>query len=136
MKFLNDPMNLEFVRLLNVSGWSKSRAAEELRLQNSTISEYVNGNARPSQTVIQLFKLTLLQAQPDLMREVGQFSNAPKAPAPKLTVARTASGYGVEELVAEIGQIDPQQQPQAIEALRGVVKAFPKAKPARKNKAA
>ena len=50
-----DAINAEFIRLLSGSGWNQSRAARELHLDTGTVSRYVNGETRPSLTVLKLF---------------------------------------------------------------------------------
>lgn len=50
-----DETNQEFIRLLSGSGWNQSRAAKELHLDTGTISRYVNGETKPSLTVLKLF---------------------------------------------------------------------------------
>jgi transcriptional regulator with XRE-family HTH domain len=50
-----DTTNAEFRRLLSSSGWTQSRAASELRVEPGTVSRYVSGEIRPSETVLRLF---------------------------------------------------------------------------------
>src|SRR5689334_926952 len=54
-----DALNMEFVRLLANSGWGQSEAAEKLRLSPAVITKYVQGETRPSLTVLKLFKLLI-----------------------------------------------------------------------------
>jgi transcriptional regulator with XRE-family HTH domain len=54
-----DALNMEFVRLLANSGWNQSEAAEKLRLSPAVITKYVQGETRPSLTVLKLFKLLI-----------------------------------------------------------------------------
>ena len=54
-----DPLNVEFLRLLESSGWSQSEAARQLDLAPATISQYKSGETRPSRTTLRLMKLIL-----------------------------------------------------------------------------
>ena len=60
---LKDPRNLEFARLLSISGWNQSEAARQLDLTPAAISRYLGGQTRPSTTVLQLFQLLLGDTQ-------------------------------------------------------------------------
>ncbi len=64
MKFENDSLNLEFVRLLAKSGWTQRQAAGELGITESAVSQYLNGNIRPRALVIQHFKLKIGDKMP------------------------------------------------------------------------
>lgn len=50
-----DPLNKEFVSLLQISGWRAKRAAMELCLDPGTVSRYLSGDVKPSMTVLKLF---------------------------------------------------------------------------------
>jgi transcriptional regulator with XRE-family HTH domain len=47
--------NIEFRRLLHLSGWTQAQAAEELHVDRVTVNRYVNDAVRPSLTVLRLF---------------------------------------------------------------------------------
>jgi transcriptional regulator with XRE-family HTH domain len=61
-----DPLNLEFTRLFEKSGWGKSEAAQKLDLSPSVITRYLNGETRPSMVVLRLFKLLIGDMEPGL----------------------------------------------------------------------
>ena len=50
-----DPLNQEFIHLLQKSGWNQTRAALELHVEPATVSRYVSGQTRPSMTILKLF---------------------------------------------------------------------------------
>lgn len=51
---MDDELNREFKRLLQLSGWTQSRAAEELSVDVATVNRYVAGSVKPSRTILKL----------------------------------------------------------------------------------
>lgn len=70
-----DPLNREFLALLEASGWSKAEAARQLDVTPSLISQYASGGTRPSPQMVRLFKLVLATERPEAL-EAGP--NAPE----------------------------------------------------------
>ena len=65
-----DPLNREFLRLFEASGWTQSATARQLSLSPAVVSQYLSGETRPSRTVIRLLQLLLGDCHP-LPTEVG-----------------------------------------------------------------
>lgn len=59
-----DPLQAEFVRLLDKSGWSQSEAARQLELSPAAVSQYISLDTVPSKTTIKLFKCILADEEP------------------------------------------------------------------------
>jgi transcriptional regulator with XRE-family HTH domain len=58
------PENLEFIALLEASGWKPIDVARRLELSRGAISRYKSGDMKPSPQVLQLFKFILASEQP------------------------------------------------------------------------
>jgi len=56
--------NDEFKKLLHLSGWNQTRAAQELELQPASVSRYVNDIDKPSPQTLRLFTLMLAAEKP------------------------------------------------------------------------
>ncbi len=54
-----DALNQEFIRLFVSSGWKQNQAARELGIAPPTVSQYLSGVTRPSETIIRLFKMLI-----------------------------------------------------------------------------
>lgn len=66
-----DPLNREFVELLNASGWTSAEAARQLEVTPGLISQYRSGSTRPSPQMLRLFKLVLVGENPAALQAVG-----------------------------------------------------------------
>jgi transcriptional regulator with XRE-family HTH domain len=105
-----DPLNQEFKRLLELSGWSQSQAARELQLTSGAVNQYLSETTRPSLTTIKLFKLLLRDASP-----------LPGSTEP-LSQASLASTFGrwEEELLASLRSLPRDEQVRLAEHFKGI----------------
>lgn len=76
-----DPLNREFVELLNASGWTSAEAARQLEVTPGLISQYRSGSTRPSPQMLRLFKLVLVGENPAALQAAG--SSVPNYPEHK-----------------------------------------------------
>ena len=62
------PENAEFAGLLRAAEWNQAEAGRRLGLSRATISRYFSDEIPPSKTVLELFKLILLNQKPGMRR--------------------------------------------------------------------
>jgi transcriptional regulator with XRE-family HTH domain len=110
-----DPLNIEFRRLLKKAGWTQTEAARQLSLTDGVISQYVSGETRPSMAIIKLFKLL-----------IGDMTAGP----PGHVLRDESSAAPLEEwerdLVTEIRRMDAEKQRPFVSHVQGLAKLIPK----------
>jgi transcriptional regulator with XRE-family HTH domain len=110
-----DKQNLEFIRLLEKSGWTQAKAAEELGLTTGAISQFVSGIARPKTTVIRLFKMLVGDASG--YSEVTQVSETERGLLP-------LDGSEVE-FIREMRKMEPQARKKVVNSLKTLLSLLP-----------
>ncbi|HTH49914.1 MAG TPA: helix-turn-helix domain-containing protein [Candidatus Limnocylindria bacterium] len=111
-----DELNQEFLRLLAASGWKKARAAVELHVDPSAVTRYVNGEARPSLTVLRLFA--------EILGERLLVGGADDVPTALREGPRHLEAWE-RNLLDRLHRIEPAKRRPAIEALVQFLDAFP-----------
>jgi transcriptional regulator with XRE-family HTH domain len=110
-----DELNQEFLRLLTSSGWKKARAAAELHVDPSAVTRYVNGEARPSLTVLRLFA--------EIIGERLLVGSADDVPTALREGPRHLEAWE-RDLLDRLRRIEPSRRRPAIEALGQFLDAF------------
>ena len=110
-----DELNQEFLRLLTSSGWKKARAAAELHVDPSAVTRYVNGEARPSLTVLRLFA--------EIIGERLLVGSADDLPTALREGPRHLEAWE-RDLLDRLRRIEPSRRRPAIEALGQFLHAF------------
>lgn len=115
MKFVNDPLNMEFVRLLAKSKWTQRQAAAELDLTESAVSQYISGGIRPRPLVIQYFKIKIGDTMPlpgnNAAKELHK--DLPNVP------------QWEEDLIADLRRLSPQDRERILPLIRQMVQTLP-----------
>lgn len=110
-----DELNQEFLRLLTSSGWKKARAAAELHVDPSAVTRYVNGEARPSLTVLRLFA--------EIIGERLLVGRADDVPTALRDGPRHLEAWE-RDLLDRLRRIEPAKRRSAIEALGQFLDAY------------
>ena len=110
-----DELNQEFLRLLSSSGWKKARAAAELHVDPSAVTRYVNGEARPSLTVLRLFA--------EIIGERLLVGRADDVPTALRDGPRHLEAWE-RDLLDRLRRIEPAKRRPAIEALGQFLDAY------------
>jgi transcriptional regulator with XRE-family HTH domain len=121
----------EFVRLMEVLGWSQSETARQLFITAPYVNEICNGKAEPSAALLQLFKLTAHAA--------GAPSGAPSGAAPTMLKDEEIIPYRAKEilptwtremiaLMSDMEDADRRKVLQALKLLASLGEKPPKAK--------
>ncbi len=110
-----DELNQEFLRLLSSSGWKKARAAAELHVDPSAVTRYVNGEARPSLTVLRLFA--------EIIGERLLVGSADDVPTALRDGPRHLEAWE-RDLLDRLRRIEPAKRRPAIEALGQFLDAY------------
>lgn len=108
---MNDE-NVEFRRLLKVSGWRQARAAAELGLSTGTVSQYVSDKTIPSITVLRLFGALIGES----VRLPGETPSAQGAPFVR--------EKWEDELVSAIRLIPADRRKHVADSIRVVLSAY------------
>jgi plasmid maintenance system antidote protein VapI len=105
--FKMDPEKAEFKRLIELMGWSQTEAARRLRKTPAAINHLVNPDHpnKPTQTMMQLFKLIIASERPDLINpqtfELKETYARAKREVPGLSARERALVEKVKELPPE-----------------------------------
>jgi predicted transcriptional regulator len=113
---LKDPRNLEFARLLSISGWNQSEAARQLDLTPAAISRYLGGQTRPSTTVLQLFQL-LLGDTKGVRKDLVQPEESGIEGGRRMTEEEAT-------LLRELGALDNERRTAVLKALCDLIRAL------------
>jgi transcriptional regulator with XRE-family HTH domain len=98
----------EFVRFMELAGWSQAETARRLNLTPGAVSQICNGKTEPRQATLNLLKLTLLSNRRTLQR-----------------LERPLSGRLVDwelELLRPLRELAADQRECLLAAFRGILK--------------
>lgn len=116
-----DPLKQEFIELFEASGWSQAEVARQLDLTRSGVNQIVTGTAKPSQTLVRLFRLVLAKSGIDTESKVKYPEHQPNHDT------MNDNATEIDDLVASIKAQPKSKQPELIETLKRVVKLAGKA---------
>lgn len=109
-------LNTEFNRLLDNTGWSQAKAAQELHTTTATISRYVNGKMKPRpQVIAHLARITHQVAKLPSGSDYSALNDAPRLEEWERTLIETLRRVPgdrrrkvIESIIATVQAHDPE----------------------------